>query len=355
VSSAPRTRIGRGRNLPQRFLVSLCAAALAVGFLAGPAGAAPTRNDASTGYIPDVSPYGVSSVVSASGHTTVFVRGTDNRIFYRTGVPGGPWTAWSGIPAGFAKSGPAAISSDGDIVQVYVRSPENAVWYVSTHLDPTTGVPQYWSSWAYEPGPLQTGRTTTAPALAELDPTRKAIVVRGTDGGLWYSVYDVSSSPNSWSNWVNLGGRTYAAPSIEVDFVGGQARYIVSVIGTDGRVFRIPVSAQRNAPGALAGWAAVPGGSRTLGPATSNTDTAAWGIPRMMSAGGPGRAILLIDPDTGDADSLGGVGTSPANLAQQPDGGLAVFVRGEDGALWTNYIDPFGVVDGWVSLGGQLA
>jgi hypothetical protein len=362
MSSGSRTRNGRGRTLPHRFLLGLSAAALVAGFLTGPAAgqaaANPARNDASTGYIPDISPYAVSSVVSASGHTTVFVRGTDSRIWHRTGVPGSPWatwTPWAAIPYAYARSGPAAVSSDGDIVQVYVRSPDNTVWYASTELDETTGEPASWSSWVIEVGAMQVGRTTAAPGLAEIDPTRKAMVVRGTDGGLWYSVYDVTSAPRSWSPWVNLGGRTHAAPSIEVDFVGGQDRYVVTAMGTDGRVWRIPVNAQRNAPAAVGGWTAVPGSPRTLGPAALNTDSAAWGIPRVISSGGPGRSVLLIDAETGAADPLGGVGSSPANLAAQPDGAVAVFVRGEDGALWTNYVDPGGGVHGWVSLGGLVA
>jgi hypothetical protein len=320
---------------------------------AEPAAAYPTRNDASTGYIPDISPYAVTSVVSTSGHNTVFVRGTDNRIWYRTGVPGASWTAWAAIPYAYARSGPAAVTWDGDTVQVYVRSPQNTVWNATAALDPTTGVPGSWSSWGYETGAMEVGRTTTAPALAQIDPTKKAMVVRGTDGGLWYSVYDVASAPRPWSNWVNLGGRTYAAPSIEVDYVDGQWRYVVTVTGTDGRAWRIPANAQRNAPTALGGWTPVPGATSSLGPATINTDGAIWAEPRLIALGGPNRSVLLVDPDTGAADSLGGGATSPANLVEQPDGSIAVFVRGNDGALFMNHVDDSGD-SGWVSLGGLL-
>jgi hypothetical protein len=317
------------------------------------AAAAPTRNDASTGYIPDISPYGVSSVVSASGHTTVFVRGTDSRIWYRTGGLGGGWGSWSAIPYPYARSGPAAVSSDGDTVQVYVRSPDNTIWYSSAVLDPTSGVPASWTSWGAEPGAMEAARTTAAPGVAEVDPTRKAMVVRGTDGGLWYSVYDVTHAPRSWSNWVYLGGLTHAAPSIEVDYLGGDWQYVVTAVGTDGGVWRIPVSAQRSAPRALAGWARMAQPTSTLGPATANTDGAAWATPRLIGLGGPGRTIVLVDPDTGQADSLGAGSTSPPNLAPQLDGSVRVFVRGNDGALWTNHVDEFGD-DGWTFLGGSL-
>jgi hypothetical protein len=84
-----------------------------------------------------------------------------------------------------------------------------------------------------------------------------------------------------------------------------------------------------------------------------NTDSAAWGLPRIVSLGGPNRSVLLVDPDTGQWESLGGGATSPADLAAQPDGSFFVFVRGNDRALWMNHVDG-SVVSGWTSLGGVL-
>jgi hypothetical protein len=152
---------------------------------------------------------------------------------------------------------------------------------------------------------------------------------------------------------VNLGGRTHGAPAIEVDTDGTDDRYVVTVVGTDGRVWRIPVSSHRNNPRALGGWTMVPGTSTTLAPDTMNTDSAAWGLPRIVSLGGPNRSVLLVDPDTGQWESLGGGATSPADLAAQPDGSFFVFVRGNDRALWMNHVDG-SVVSGWTSLGGVL-
>ena len=351
-------RVPRPGRIPartRRWLLSLCAAVLAAGVLTGPqatpAEAAP-RRDASTGWILDVSPYKIASVVSTSGHTTVFVRGTDNRIWYRTGIHGSPWTPWTVIPNDhIATSGPSVATWDGDDFELVVRNTRNDAVGIRAQLHPTSGQPVSWGYWGY--GGLGFGPLTTGPALASVDVGRWGAVTRGSDGAIYYAVYDWNGSPGPWTGWISLGGYGISAPTIEADFVGGQWRYTVSVVGADGRLWRRTVSAEHASAGPTGGW----NGGRlpsSVGPGAVDVDSRFWGTPRMITVADQSGRVLLIDADTETTlADLGGVTTSPATPALNADGSLHVFVRGTDGQLWVDYVDGNGD-EGWTPLGGVL-
>ena len=354
-SSGPTTPGRRGiLTRARRWAVTLCTLAVAAGLLTGPqatpAEASP-RRDGSTGWILDVSPYQVGTVVSTSGHTTVLVRGTDNRIWYRTGKGSASWTPWTAIPGAFATSGPAAVirnlAANGDEVEVVIRGLRNEILHNTTTLDPTTGQPTFWGQRSH--AGLGNGVLTTAPAIAGVDDGRMAVAVRGTDGAIWYSVFDWWGTPGQWSPWTSLGGYATSAPAIEADFNGSEWSYIVTVVGTDGHTWRRAASAEHATPGAIGGW--TPGVESSIGPGTVNVDGRLWETPRLISIGDFRRQPQLLDPDTRWVTILGGVATSPMALAGNPDGSVMTFVRGTDGGLWADDFGP----QSWFPLGGFVA
>ena len=95
-----------------------------------------TRQDASTGWMIDVSPSQVAAVLAYSGRNTVFGLGTDGGIWYRTDYSFAGWTAMPRTTTSgavlTATSGPAAVSSDnGASVDVVVRGTDGGYWWTT--------------------------------------------------------------------------------------------------------------------------------------------------------------------------------------------------------------------------------
>jgi hypothetical protein len=187
---------------------------------------------------------------------------------------------------------------------------------------------------------------STAPAIASVGADRYAVVGRGSDGAVWQRVYDGTS----WSDWASLGGSGISAPSIEADRVGGAWRYLVSVVGTDWRIWRLPTAVLQAR--SLGSWFST-GGYSSHGPGSGNTAGPVWG-PKVLTTGGIDRSVVLVDPGSSWSAALGGNATSTAAVSRQPDGSVLVFVRGTDRSLWMVRYDSNGVGT-WVGLGGQLA
>ena len=142
-----------------------------------------------------MSPVQVASVVAANGATTVFVRGSDSGIWYRTGS-GSNWGDWRSIPSTVATSGPAVVTWDGSQLDVVVRGGDGAYWRSLGTFD-SAGRPTglgYWQSLG--------GNFTTAPSVASLSPGRLTIAGRGGDG----AVYQMLWNGTAWSGWTSLGG-----------------------------------------------------------------------------------------------------------------------------------------------------
>jgi hypothetical protein len=294
-----------------------------------------------TGNIVDASPVTTSAVLSSSGATTVFARGTDGVIYYRTGRGVGTYTPWAAVPDMFSTGGPGAVSADGTSVELVVRGPDLTVYRASAPLDPATGEPGTWSSWSSLGGVL-----TTAPAIASVGADRYAVVGRGSDGATWLRVYDGTV----WSAWASLGGAAYSAPSIEADNVNGSWRYLVSVIGTDWRVWRLPTAMLTPRP--VGSWTNS-GDYSSHGVGSGNTTAPTWG-PKVLSTGGSDHSVVLVDPGSAWYAALGGFLTSTAAVSRQPDGSVLVFARGADKSLWMVRYDANGVGT-WTGLGGAIA
>ncbi len=136
---------------------------------------------------PDASSWGPS-------RTDVFVRGSDNGLWYQT------WngTSWSGFAplGGVLTSDPGVVSWGPDRIDVFVRGADNALyhkfWYGA------------WSNWEWLGGVL-----TTGPDVASWSRGRLDVFVRGSDNALWHRFWDVGG----WSNWESLGGTLASDPT----------------------------------------------------------------------------------------------------------------------------------------------
>ena len=87
---------------------------------------------------------------------------------------------------------------------VFVRGSDNAIWY-SAHIPGT----YTFSSWNSLGGFLTSRPVTT------VFQNNVLIFVRGGDNGLWYRKYDAYN--NSWNQWISLGGYLSSFPTVTQD------------------------------------------------------------------------------------------------------------------------------------------
>lgn len=157
--------------------------------------------------------HGPALVGDSSGRLDVFVTGTNRALFVRSYVPGDGWTGWRSL-GGILSTGPGAVLADGS-ADVFAAGTDRAVWARSR----TRG---HWGRW-HSLG----GRTPSAPA-ASYDASRghEIVAVRGTNNAVY--VREVGRS-----GWKSLGGRTYSGPGTAMS----GSSIAVAVRGTDNRVY----------------------------------------------------------------------------------------------------------------------
>lgn len=288
----------------------------------------------------DVSETSVAAVRAQTGQTTLAVRGTNSTIFVRTQQPNGTWGGFVQIPGGYATRGVAAVST-GEGMYVVVRGGDGGYWLTNSLFDPS-GRPGPWTSWTGLGGVF-----TTAPSVAFGGPGYLSVVGRGTDGAVFQTTY----SGSRFSGWVSLGGVSSSASSLETGQLNGQPAYVVSTVGSDGRIWRVLTGSSR--PGATVPWE---GGSwpTTLGPQSDAAGVVA-APAGSLTVGGQNGSVALLNPANGSRIELGGAVTSTVGAVRQPGGGMNVFGRGLDAQIWTTTWDPIRGVLGWTALGGQVA
>jgi len=311
---------------------------------------------------------GAPAVVSLdSNNIYLFVRGTDNALWWKNWTDVAGWSAWQSL-GGVLTSDPAAANQYGtgtnQMVDVFVRGADGALWSINTtdagsnwnawqyiggrllagtgpaaygwYYGPTdqwlgwlvTGTDhQLWYQYSNDTGIIQPwqalgGYLTSSPAV---DPQGSGVFVRGGDGALWLTEHNAQggSVGRDWSPWVSLGGRIApgTAPAVAIGYYS-QARLDVFVQGMDGALWH-----RSNNVGSSIVDSNV-GANRGFG------TWSAW-------------------------ESLGGYLTSsPGATWEGPNyyPYLDVFVRGGDNALWWKwyfsgyYIGPW---SDWTSIGGM--
>jgi fibronectin type 3 domain-containing protein len=250
---------------------------------------------------------GPSAASWASNQTYVFVRGTDNGLWYKT-WNGSSWGNWTPL-GGVLTSDPSVVSWGANRIDVFVRGTDNQLW----HKWYASGV---WYGWE----PLG-GVLTSAPSASSWGPNRLDIFVRGTDMQLWQKTWNGAG----WGNWQPLGGILTSSPGA----VSSTANRIdVFVRGTDNGLW------QKTWNGSSWGNWQPHGGVLTSAPAAASctaghldvfvvgTDSGMWHL------GYNGSTWSLWHP-------MGGVWTAdPAAICPPATTFVLAFGRGTDNGLW---------------------
>lgn len=140
---------------------------------------------------------------SGDQYIRVFVRGSDNTLYYRTQRDG--WVNWystgSSYKTIFGRPAVAMVTytSGGyqySDMQVFVRGVDNVIHWTRQEK---RGSAYNWSSW----NDNIEGIATSDPAVARYSNGGIFVTVRGTDGNMWYRVQ--SNDQGDWANWTILG------------------------------------------------------------------------------------------------------------------------------------------------------
>jgi N-acetylmuramoyl-L-alanine amidase len=240
------------------------------------------------------------------GRLDVFVRGSDNHLWYKSYATG--WSGWQdlGGPPGLLGSDPAAVSWSAGRIDVFVAGADGHLWrrWYAGH----------WSSWEYLGGFL-----VGAPSVASWGPGRLDVFVRGTDNHLWHKWYS-----GGWSGWELRRGQLTSSPAA---VSWGPDRVDVFVRGTDSALWHTAFAGTWSGFGPLGGVLA--GSPGVASWAAGRLDVFARGTDNRLYhqwfAAGAWSGWQLAE---------GGVLTSAPAAVSWGLGHIDVFVRGTDNAIW---------------------
>jgi hypothetical protein len=212
---------------------------------------------------------------------SVFARGTDNAIWYRSFSDGlGEWLPWRSLGGRAVGAPSVTCTSPTSPLIVYVRGTDNALW-----RRPVGGS---WSSLGGRltsaPGALPAvrgqcpsredifalgtdlavwertssgwrrvgGRSTVAPTAVQLASGETDLFVRGTDNALWMNIRPPGTT--TWAGWRRIGGVLTSAPVANVFPSSPRQTRVVFAVGSDGNLWRC-----RNIVGTIScNWSQVP-------------------------------------------------------------------------------------------------
>jgi hypothetical protein len=157
-----------------------------------------------TGPTPELPPL---AVVARDGGFDLFRVGPDNTLRWHDG------TTWQTL-GGMLASGPGAVSSGADQMQVFARGVDEALWYLTYDSG-------NWSAWQRlelvgmdEGVTIAAAPTAISPAPGQID-----IYVRGSDNQLWKLSFD----GDTWGTWVSLGGQLTSGVAVAAGNIIAQA------------------------------------------------------------------------------------------------------------------------------------
>jgi len=179
-------------------LVSLCAVCASTSVTAA---AVDNSNNKAPAQAPSLvgAPAGVVGAPAVCSHAAnsldLFIRGTDNAIWWRNWTNGVGWSTLTSL-CGIVTSSPAASSPYAGILNVAAPGTDGALWYIVSLDGGST-----WGSWYSLGGKILagTGPTVFSPSSATVN-----FAVIGTDSALWW-----------WTgySWQSLGGYLTSSPT----------------------------------------------------------------------------------------------------------------------------------------------
>jgi len=148
-------------------------------------------------------------VVSSSVNLLeVYVRGADKAIWRKhqkvnaTVTPHVHWSHWETL-GGVFSSGPASVVNLDGLVDVFGRGTDKSIWHKKqTYRD--GGAEVAWKPWEALGGML-----STAPSVVKEEESLLHVFSRGIDKGIWHKMQvEGVNGTVSWSRWQSLGGLT---------------------------------------------------------------------------------------------------------------------------------------------------
>lgn len=145
---------------------------------------------------PSCTSWGTSRSVRLSCFAVLEGSNTLRHLWY----DGTNWYGWENL-GGDIRSAPAAVSWAPGVVSVFVRGTDARLW--QRYYDG-----RGWSGWIQHDGEL-----TSAPSCASWGETRVDCVVRGNGNNLFVKTWEAGPG-KGWGGWVGLGGGVNSAPAI---------------------------------------------------------------------------------------------------------------------------------------------
>lgn len=130
----------------------------------------------------------------AANQTTVFARGMDAAIWYRS-FDGTAWSAWTSL-GGNLTSSPGAVAAGASRLDLFARGADNALWH------------RWWDAGGWHSWESLGGTITSDPDASSWGASRLDVFARGADNGLWHRSWDGTT----WSKWEPLGGTLTSSP-----------------------------------------------------------------------------------------------------------------------------------------------
>jgi hypothetical protein len=242
----------------------------------------------------------------------VFGRGTDNALWGNS-WNGEAWGNWFQVSPARIASDPAAVSRGPNLIDVFARGEDNQIWLNSFN----NGT---WSGWTVTLG----GVATSGPAVASWAPNRMDVFVRGTDNALWQNTWNGAA----WAGWNQVSPAPIASDPAAVS----RAPNLIDVFarGQDNQVWQNSFDGSQ-----WSGWNVSLGGVVTSGPTVASTgpdqldvfargtDNALW---RTSWAGQGWSGWSQVSPAP--------IGSGPAAVSWGPNR-IDVFAEGTDTQMYT--------------------
>lgn len=257
----------------------------------------------------------------------LFTVGTDHIIRVRWRIDG-EWGGWTVI-SGEVIQVPHAVAGTGDCLDMFAVDPK----YSIQHRQWRAGEWTEWQSMTGEAG----GPTLTAPRAVWSTPTRLDIFVLGTNLGIWHKYREGSGWSDEWSS---LGSLWLTPPHV---LSRGPGRIDAVAINSQSGL-----SHARYQDGEWSHW--------------QTDDAVSISRPFAVDSGdklhvfvlGENRGVYHYtwDKEWTEPTPLHGTVISPPRAVAWPDGGIDVFVVGQDSAMFRRAYRG-GVWHDWRPIGGR--
>ncbi|WP_052070237.1 hypothetical protein [Streptacidiphilus albus] len=149
-------------------------------------------------------PSGASPAVSTGPNTVdIFVRGNDGALWHDWYNSSGGYGSWESLGGGII-SDPTAVSWNSGRLDVFAVAPDNNIWH--KYWTSSSG----WGGWEDVIGAPPAGVASGSSPSVTSGANMLDIFVRGKDGAVWHDWYNSSAGYGSWQS---LGGGLISNPA----------------------------------------------------------------------------------------------------------------------------------------------